>query len=490
MAVGSTLSAHTKAEALRLAVDSAMSRGGGSSETMSSGSCPSLEYLEPFAVPVAVHGQEEVIFHYRRDPPLEGQEHPGGWTFGSDGTSRVLQGCLFATLEQKQLLSLLTQWSQRLTAMQRQSLRHVYIAQPRNGPESWDAHLSVVVLMEKDTQTWGEQSPLCGPSHPDAVLSTPEQQLVEAVMKAAPLLKRMDVFTAFTDGHIHQLYPKVHRSGSVGPYSDVFWSSGTAQRILSCVCGPLGAAVSVTLPAWHSHVHYALFGSPGAAPTASCNVWSDNWGVRNTLSLWRHQNALAATCSVALSLLWDGVDPTSVAVGMYARESGGITPSNPLPSNPAIAEGTAAALTLRTALEAALAVVSRPLMGVRLLPSYCTASPTAEWPSLSAATSVVLLVAVVTDGAVDGQQMCAMLAAADASGCSTVRLLLMQCDGSTRLDVLQTVMQVVKDWSDHYRPSRGVTAPRLSTVRSGVVDVDNLSAAGVGYSLLCFSFPH
>ncbi|CAD2215994.1 hypothetical protein ADEAN_000345200 [Angomonas deanei] len=159
-----------------------------------------LELLPPYTVKAGLHQQQEVLLRY--DP---GPSHTEEGRFRLPPAAD-LPRCLLLSLEQKRLSLCLTTWASTLPTSARQALRGAFVCQ---SPHS---QLSVTVWMEKDVHFTGQQSPLCGPSHPADVLSVEEQKLIDAVLQAAPLVREVAVDVCFIEeGTAERLHPSLQR---------------------------------------------------------------------------------------------------------------------------------------------------------------------------------------------------------------------------------------------------------------------------------------
>lgn len=228
MAVGGEASGAAKSEALRAALDSVVTAAGGSASGFGA-----IAYLEPFTVQPRLNRLQEAELLFVRAAPageISGEDSVGAQgtfqfvtqpsldattpsTTTTTTTPPLLQ-CPLATLEQKRLASSLGRWAGQLPATMRDSIERAYVCQPslfgssssttnttkgQQQQQPWDASLLVTLAVRRDLEGWGPQSPLCGPSHPGSVLSVEEQTLVDAVMEAAPLVRRIGVHVMFAE---------------------------------------------------------------------------------------------------------------------------------------------------------------------------------------------------------------------------------------------------------------------------------------------------
>nr|CCC96142.1 unnamed protein product [Trypanosoma congolense IL3000] len=272
-----------------------------------------LRFLEPFAVPLKLHQMREVEFYFSQadssNSTAEGE--PGaassGGKFRFMRNSSAVSGCLLCTLEQGRLLNLLNQWAERLSAHKQQCLCSAFVLQQlqEGSARSWECDLHVTLLLRREVSSSDEQSPLCGSPQAEETLSWEEQQLVDAVLSAAPLTKRIGVSTVCTDGSVSYLYPHTRRLNwsdyiqvtpllSMPSAPVVTAANLAADACFTCSAfhGPTGRVVRASFPFMHSTLAFALGERDlSALSSSSCT------------SVWRHAVSLEAVGSVVLSLL-------------------------------------------------------------------------------------------------------------------------------------------------------------------------------------------
>ncbi|KEG12460.1 hypothetical protein DQ04_01701110 [Trypanosoma grayi] len=253
-----------------------------------------LQFLEPFDVPIVAHSIREMEFYFRlpqhEERPSASPEEvpsPSAGKFCISLDAGDTPDCFLCTLEQQRLLSSLNRWAERLPPPLQMCLRAVFVLQhPRDGAtRSWECDFHVTLLLRRDSARFGEQSPLCGPSQPEGTLSFEEQQLVDAVLSAAPLAKRLGVATLCDDGSLCCLYPRPRRV-------DFTMASDAARaEVVSCAAlhGPSGQSVTAALPFMHSSIATTL----GAHDMTSLEQPSP--------SVWRHAMAMEAAGSLLLT---------------------------------------------------------------------------------------------------------------------------------------------------------------------------------------------
>ncbi|PWU95999.1 hypothetical protein TcG_00037 [Trypanosoma cruzi] len=304
MGLATAASREIKSERLRRTIESSLlplasssPAGGGQPELTRSP--PSVRFFEPFEVPVAAHSMREMEFYFRR---LSSEESlSSGQGMGSPAVtgefcfSPNLKGapeCFLSTLEQQRLLLFLNRWAERLPPPVQQCLSAVFILQhSREGvTRLWERDLHVTLLLRQDVSNFGEQGPLCSPSQPEGLLSLAEQQLVDTVLSAVHLTKRLGIATVCSDGSMACLYPRPQRVECTMT-ADVAELVGVVPCV--AVHGPSGKKAAANLPFMHSTVAFIL----GARDVARLEV--------SPPSLWRHAMSLEAVGSVLLSILGD-----------------------------------------------------------------------------------------------------------------------------------------------------------------------------------------
>ncbi|GET91688.1 hypothetical protein, conserved [Leishmania tarentolae] len=301
-----------------------------------------------------------VTAHACQREPVTSATASGGVAQLSSGTLNAMQDCLLESLEQKRLVPALQRWATQLPTSTQGRLLGAFISQPF----TWASHseattsLQVILVVDRNTDVLGMQSPLCTPSHPADLLSTEEKELVEVVTAAAPLLHEIEVLvwvqSTCTDARqtstgetvLHRLYPTISRDvllanvqcetfqdGCVAVKNET--EAGELQRgqvtqMVRCWCHPLQKELSVNLPPYHAalcaislpwlckvdrHRHQprhtfehktsspSLYtdSAPGNAARASASVCPQRLPWVRTF--WRHAGALDACCSVLLSVL-------------------------------------------------------------------------------------------------------------------------------------------------------------------------------------------
>ncbi|KAG5470756.1 hypothetical protein LSCM1_02005 [Leishmania martiniquensis] len=289
------------------------------------------------------------------------------------------QECLLESLEQKRLVPALRRWAARLPTSTQERLLGVLISQPAMWSRSavMTMTLQVTLVVERNTDVLDMQSPLCSPSHPADLLSTEEQQLVEVVTTAAPLIHEIEVLvwvqSALSESQrasageaaLHRLYPTLSRTASLAYAHSEAWRKGSdsfkkteahelqrgqAAQTVRCWCHLLSRELSVPVtpyhaalwavsPKWlsearrrrtqprHSTAHHTMASRvPENAHTtapAAARSFSGSCAQRFPWvpTFWRHPGALDACCSVLLSLaLGDSTLPTGTT--STATESG------------------------------------------------------------------------------------------------------------------------------------------------------------------------
>ncbi|KAG5496411.1 hypothetical protein JKF63_02713 [Porcisia hertigi] len=290
------------------------------------------------------------------------------------------QECLLESLEQKRLVSAFERWAAHLPISTQASLLGVFISQPfTSGPHlATMTALQVILAVERNTDVLGMHSPLCGPSHPVDLLSTEEQQLVEVITAAAPLVHEVEVLVWIQDAcneaqrttagetALHRLYPAVCRNASLEELQCETWRGrtdsardeaevhevqrGSASQAVRCWChawsreisvsvSPYHAAISAVSSRWWSEARRRRSLSGGisansatSSPALSTRSAAGN-GVQTSAggcsrrlpwvpTFWRHPGALDACCSVLFSLILEDmtfpIGETSVVAGSGA----------------------------------------------------------------------------------------------------------------------------------------------------------------------------
>ncbi|KAG5470343.1 hypothetical protein LSCM4_03038 [Leishmania orientalis] len=304
----------------------------------------------PFVVPPARHGESAAS-----------AAASGGVTEPPPAVRNVTQECLLESLEQKRLVPALQRWATQLPTSTQERLLGVLISQPVIwSPRSVIAtSLQVALVVERNTDVLDMQSPLCGPSQPADLLSTEEQQLVEVVTTAAPLIHEVEVLVWVHSAPgeaqrapagaaaLHRLYPTLSRTVPLADVHCETWREKSdsvenkteahelqrerVAQMVRCWCHPLSKELSVPVPpyhaalcavplAWlaearcrrsqprHSAAYHAMT-SPAlpisAAASSAARAISSACSQRLPWipTFWRHPGALDACCSVLLSLV-------------------------------------------------------------------------------------------------------------------------------------------------------------------------------------------
>lgn len=305
-----------------------------------------------------------VAAHVCRREPASPAAASGGVAELSPEALDLTQECLLESLEQKRLVPALQRWATQLPTSTQARLLGVFISQPF----TWAPHsetttsLQVILVVERNTDVLGMQSPLCSPSHPADLLSTEERQLVEVVTAAAPLINEVEVLvwvqstcgeargTAAAETALHRLYPTLSRDALPADVRCEDWQNGCdlvkggtearelvrgqVTQTVRCWCQPLRKELSVNLPPYHAAlcaVPLPWFGkacrrrpqsrpssehrtasSPaldiGAAAGKAERAFASACSQRLPWvpTFWRHPGALDACCSVLLSVLLEG----------------------------------------------------------------------------------------------------------------------------------------------------------------------------------------
>lgn len=424
---------------------------------------------------------------------------------------RVLDQCPLATLEQKRLGPSLDRWAARLPTAMRNAIGSAYISQftlPRgpcvkgrqsrneadgDGEEEeeerkrrpWESSLLVTLTMHKDVEAWGPQSPLCGPSHPADVLAVEEQRLVDAVLAAAPLVQSIAVHVLFTPkpgcehpfsdgdvGLLDCLYPVTVRRVAA---ADILKARhrrlrqfGPPREVV-CYCPSLegGEERRAYLPGLHSSVLWQGLilsslssgrGSP-PAPTPAPPL----------ASFWRHRGAVDAAVSLLFSLL---LSSASGAVRVVPPTLCALS-TNP-DTGPA---SMLLALAMSRMAESLAPMVSEATEGEG---EAATPSPTPSSSSCDGAGSEEMsLAAVLNDAESDVAALLHRLSPLfSGRGRRRARVLLVQCSTDTKASLVQHALAAVIGYCESENHTSAIA------LEAGVVDVDSLSAAFVGYAFL------
>jgi hypothetical protein len=393
----------------------------------------SFVFLEPLAIPVEPHRLQALQLLFRRMPPPPVTDIVSSTSYSAptpevsvggdtpsqrgggrplvdllrEGTAVMISGesgaaseaivvdryasptqddCLLETLEQKRLVIFLRRWAAQLPTSMQKELQGVFISQPSTAasspPETIATHidaLQVVVVVKRNRDVLGMQSPLCSPANPADLLSVEEQELVGAVTASAPLLTDVEVLVcvrsdtpqesakAAADACVHVLYPQLKRDAPIGElrrgYKEdserahgVTAATGktnthkgeAAVQLVQCWCEPLGKELRARLSPYHA----ALSAVPDTWLTQEEQRGKEGKArqappfQRSTSSIpvpwvptfWRHPTALNLCCSVLLSMLLEGMEEHTLAKGGVEMFKGAMTPrsasvlasSNPL----------------------------------------------------------------------------------------------------------------------------------------------------------------
>ncbi|RNF27561.1 uncharacterized protein Tco025E_00211 [Trypanosoma conorhini] len=477
MGLAAAASREIKAEQLRRAVESALlsSAPSPATEGRPAGLArppPPVRFLEPFDVPIVAHSMREVEFCFRRPSDDEGlQSGLGEASFPATGrfcfslSATHAPECFLATPEQQRLLVALNRWAERLSPPVQECLHTAFILQtPQEGlTRTWESDLHVTLLLRQDAASFGDYGPLCSPSQPEGMLALAEQQLVDTVLSAVPLTKRLGIAAVCSNGSIACLYPRPRRVEFA-----VAANVAEVMGVVPCaaVHGPSGKRVTASLPFVHSTVAAAL----GSRELTRIDLSSP--------SVWRQAMSPEAVGSVLLSLLGD-------------LQGGGVVLLLPDPSRRASAEASklppaAGSRLLATALSQWLGCVSTTAVaylgrGGGRASGQAAANHTGLDAAVSSAGSDPAALFCLLDGDTDVEATVNVLRHGVAALrherplVRSTRLVLLQlaADGDFRL--LGSVL-------------RGVVACAEAQfhlgVECGVVDVDPWNAAAAGYALL------
>ncbi|CAJ1013856.1 hypothetical protein Q4I30_000096 [Leishmania utingensis] len=294
------------------------------------------------------------------------------------------QECLLESLEQKRLVPALQRWAAQLPTSIQERLLGTFISQPfMRAPHSVrTTSLQVTLVVERNTDVLGMQSPLCSPSHPADLLSTEEQQLVEVVTAAAPLIHEIEVLvwvqgthndprgTASGEAALHRLYPTLSREVSLEDVRCETWqgrndsAKGEAEphelqhmqfaQTVWCWCHPLNKELSVHIPPYHAALcavpfpwlaearrrlpqsrHTSVYRTtsfPGLSSSAAAGNAAPAFPSACSQRLpwvptfWRHPGALDACCSVLLSIILEGTTLPTMAMSAITQSD---TPHRP-----------------------------------------------------------------------------------------------------------------------------------------------------------------
>lgn len=324
-----------------------------------------------------------VAAHVCRREPAPPAAASGGVVELSPESLDFTQECLLESLEQKRLVPALQRWATQLPTSTQARLLGVFISQPfTRAPRSeTTTSLQVILVVERNTDVLDMQSPLCSPSHPDDLLSTEEQQLVEVVTAAAPLIHEVEVLvwvqctsdetrgTAAGETALHRLYPTLSRDALTADVRCEDWQNGCdpakdgtkarelvcgqVTQTVRCWCHPLRKELSVNLPPYHAalcavplpwlgkarrrrppsrHSSEHTASSPalhtGAAAGKTERAFASACSQRLPWvpTFWRHPGALDACCSVLLSVILEGTNLPTMATSAVTE---GGTPHRP-----------------------------------------------------------------------------------------------------------------------------------------------------------------